>query len=232
MDNYKTLKEEAYAANMEIPARGLAIYTWGNASAFDWSMGAFAIKPSGVPYGELKPQDMVVVDLDGTVVEGRLRPSSDAPTHRALYRAFDRLGGVTHTHSSYATAWAQAGKSIPIFGTTHADHTSQAIPCVPFVTEEAVVRDYETETGILIVNTFRSMEINPLETPMTLVAGHGVFTWGESAAKSVYHATVIEEVAKIAFLTLAINPQARSLPDYIVTKHYERKHGRNAYYGQ
>lgn len=229
---YQSLKEIAFEANMQIPARNLAIYTWGNVSAFDRYAAVFAIKPSGVPYDRLKIDDIVVVDLDCKVVEGKLNPSSDTPTHAVLYKAFGTAGvnGITHTHSTFATAWAQACKPIPLFGTTHADHSPNAIPCTPYLTKEAVQRNYEYETGKLIVDTFKN--INPIENPMILVAGHGPFAWGESADKSVYNAAVLEEVAKMAYLTLGINPLSATLPDYITEKHYLRKHGKNAYYGQ
>jgi Ribulose-5-phosphate 4-epimerase and related epimerases and aldolases len=234
---YKALKEEAWAANMEIPVRGLALYTWGNVSAFDPALAVFAIKPSGVPYPELTADKMVVVDLEGKVVEGSLNPSSDTPTHRVLYAEFavaDKAGirGIIHTHSTHAVAWAQACKPVPLFGTTHADHIQTPVPCTPYLSRDAVERDYELETGNLIVDTFRKQKLNPAEVSMVLVGGHGPFAWGSSAEKSVYNGAVLEEVARMAYLTLQINPRARSLPDYIVNKHYMRKHGPNAYYGQ
>jgi L-ribulose-5-phosphate 4-epimerase len=228
--SYSDLKEQAYQANMEIPRRGLAIYTFGNVSAFDAARGVFAIKPSGVAYETLKAEHMVVVDLDGKIVEGTLRPSSDTKTHAALYRAFDGVGGIVHTHSTYATGWAQAGLSIPIYGTTHADHLAEDIPCTEVMTADAVERDYEAETGAQIVECFRARD--PRQTPMVLVAGHGPFAWGPTADKAVYHAVVLEELAKIAFLTQAINADAGRLPEYLVRKHFERKHGKSAYYGQ
>lgn len=230
--SYAALKEEAYAANIEIPRRSLAIYTWGNVSALDPSAGVFAIKPSGVSYDELTPDSMVVVDLDGAVVEGTLNPSSDTKTHRVLYRAFPGIRGITHTHSTHAVAWAQARKSVPVFGTTHADHGAEPIPCTAVMDEEAVKRDYELETGNLIVATFREAGIDPLHMPMVLVAGHGPFAWGSDAEKSVYHAAVLEEVCRMAYLTLQIDPEARPLPEHIIRKHWERKHGAGAYYGQ
>jgi L-ribulose-5-phosphate 4-epimerase len=229
---YHQLKEQALQANLEIPRRGLAIYTFGNVSAFDADRAVFAIKPSGVAYESLSAADMVVLDVDGNVVEGHLRPSSDTKTHAALYRAFHALGigGIVHTHSTYATAWAQARRPIPLWGTTHADHLAEDIPCTEVMTADAVERDYEAETGAQILECFRARD--PRQTPMVLVAGHGPFAWGKTADKAVYHAVVLEELAKIAFLTQAINADAGRLPDYLVRKHFERKHGKNAYYGQ
>ncbi len=229
---FKTLRDEAYEANMEIPRRGLAIYTWGNVSAFDPDKGLFAIKPSGVSYDDLKPEDLVVVDLEGKTADGKLNPSSDTKTHLVLYRAFAGIRGITHTHSTYAVAWAQARREVPVFGTTHADHGAETIPCTAVMSAEAVKRDYETETGNLIVDTFAARGADPLHMPMVLVAGHGPFAWGESAAKSVYHAAVLEEVCRMAQLTLSIDPAAAPLPEHIVRKHWERKHGAGAYYGQ
>jgi L-ribulose-5-phosphate 4-epimerase len=229
---FQTLRDEAFEANLEIPRRGLAMYTWGNVSAFDPEKGVFAIKPSGVAYDDLKPADLVVVDLDGKVVDGALRPSSDTKTHQVLYREFPGILGITHTHSTYAVAWAQAKRGVPVFGTTHADHGAETVPCTEFMSPEAVQRDYELETGNLIVQTFRQGSIDPLHMAMVLVAGHGPFTWGDSAAKSVYHAAVLEEVCKMAYLTLTLNPQTPSLPEHIIRKHWERKHGAGAYYGQ
>lgn len=251
MSEYSSLKEEAWAANMEIPVRGLALYTWGNVSAYDPAKAVFAIKPSGVPYPDLKSENMVVVDLEGKVVEGKLNPSSDTPTHMVLYREFCRVGkaeirGIIHTHSTYAVSWAQAGRSIPLFGTTHADHIQTSVPCTPYLSRESVERDYERETGDLIVETFRKgltgpadskrikkgNALSPEEVSMVLVGGHGPFAWGSNAAKAVYNGAVLEEIARMAFLTIQINPLAPLLPDYIVNKHYQRKHGPNAYYGQ
>jgi L-ribulose-5-phosphate 4-epimerase len=229
---YKTIREEAFEANREIPRRNLAIYTWGNVSAFDAEKGLFAIKPSGVDYDDLSPESMVVIDLEGALVEGKLRPSSDTETHRVLYREFSGIGGITHTHSTYAVAWAQAGRNVPVYGTTHADHGAEEIPCTAFMSEEAVKNNYELETGNLIVETFRVQNKNPLHIQMVLVAGHGPFTWGKSASQSIYHAAVLEEVCKMAHLTLALNPQVKPLPRHIIRKHWERKHGANAYYGQ
>jgi L-ribulose-5-phosphate 4-epimerase len=237
---YKALKEEAWEANMEIPRRNLAIYTWGNVSAFDPAKAVFAIKPSGVAYDVLKAEDLVVVDLEGKVADGKLNPSSDTETHRILYREFSALAsngvsaikGITHTHSTYAVAFAQAKRSVPVFGTTHADHGAEEIPCTEYMDAEAVQNNYELETGNLIVETFKRQNKNPLHIPMILVAGHGPFTWGKDAAQSVYHAAVLEEVCKMAHLTLALDPHVKPLPEHIIRKHWERKHGPNAYYGQ
>jgi L-ribulose-5-phosphate 4-epimerase len=227
---YEELKEQAFRANLEIPRRGLAIYTFGNVSALDAERGAFAIKPSGVDYDSLTAADMVVVDLDAKVIEGTLRPSSDTKTHAALYRAFQGIGGIVHTHSTYATAWAQACMPIPLYGTTHADHLAEDVPCTELMTADAVSLDYEAETGTQIVDCFRTRD--PNQTPMVLVAGHGVFAWGKTADKAVYHAVVLEELAKMASITHALAPSTGRLPDHLVRKHFERKHGKRAYYGQ
>jgi L-ribulose-5-phosphate 4-epimerase len=231
MDVYKSLREESFEANMEIKRRNLAIYTWGNASAFDPDRGVFAIKPSGISYDELTPQKMVLVDLDGKVVDSKLKPSSDTKTHQVLYREFG-VRGVTHTHSPYAVAWAQTGKAVPVFGTTHADHCVREIPCTEYISSEAVKNDYELETGNLIVETFKKSNLDPAQITMVLTAGHGPFTWGESAAKSVYHGVILEEICKMALFTVTLDPLAKPLPEHIIKKHWERKHGKNAYYGQ
>jgi L-ribulose-5-phosphate 4-epimerase len=228
--SYGELKEQAWQANMEIPRRGLAIYTFGNVSALDPERAVFAIKPSGVAYESLTAADIVVVDLDAKLVEGTLRPSSDTKTHAALYRAFQGIGGIVHTHSTYATAWAQACMPIPLYGTTHADHLAEDVPCTAIMTADAVRGDYEAETGTQIIDCFRTRD--PREIPMVLVAGHGPFAWGKSADKAVYHAVVLEELAKMASITRALDPHAGRLPDYLVRKHFERKHGKSAYYGQ
>lgn len=234
---YQSLKEEAYEANMEIPKQHLALYTWGNVSAFDAAKGVFAIKPSGVPYPDLTPDSMVVIDLEGKKVEGSLNPSSDTNTHLVLYRDFAvnggaKIGGIIHTHSTAAVSWAQALRDIPLFGTTHADHIQTPVPCTPYLSREMVEKDYETETGNMIVQYFKEKALNPDEVTMVLVGGHGPFAWGSNASKSVYNAAVLEEVAKMALNTLLINPESTPLADYIVQKHYLRKHGPNAYYGQ
>jgi L-ribulose-5-phosphate 4-epimerase len=228
--SYIELKRAAWEANMELNARGLVLYTWGNVSQLDRDRGVLAIKPSGVPYARLSADDMVVVDLDNRVVEGRLKPSSDTRTHTHLYRHFEAIGGVTHTHSTYATAWAQAQQPIPCFGTTHADYAYGAIPCTALLTDAQIGRDYEEETGVQITDAFAGR--NPMETPMVVVAGHAPFAWGRDAAESVYHAVVLEEIARMAYLTKAIDPSRGPLKQSIVDKHYLRKHGKDAYYGQ
>jgi L-ribulose-5-phosphate 4-epimerase len=232
MDAYKTLREEAFEANREIPRRNLAIYTWGNVSAFDPERGVFAIKPSGVDYDKLSPESMVVVDLEGALAAGQLKPSSDTETHRILYREFPGIRGITHTHSTYAVAWAQARRPVPVFGTTHADHGAGEIPCTEMMGEEAAKHHYERETGKLIVETFRRRGIDPADMPMVLAAGHGPFSWGKTAALSLYHGAVLEEICKMALLTLTLDPKAAVLPEHIIRKHWERKHGPGAYYGQ
>jgi L-ribulose-5-phosphate 4-epimerase len=230
MSKYDALREEACAANLAIPGLSLAILTWGNASAFDPAAGAFAIKPSGLEYAELGPGSMVVVDLEGRVVEGKLRPSSDTRTHLVLYRSFEGIRGVCHTHSAHAVAWAQARRPIPCLGTTHADQTAGEVPCTPMISAEALAKDYELGTGELIVETFKGRK--PLETPMVIVAGHGPFTWGRSAMEAVRCAAALEEVARMAILTYRVDPAAEPLPEHVMRKHYERKHGAQAYYGQ
>jgi len=223
------LKKEVWRANLDLVKHGLVLFTWGNASAIDREKGLVVIKPSGVAYDEMKPEDMVVVDMAGRVVEGRLKPSSDTPTHLVLYKAFGAIGGVVHTHSTYATAWAQAGRDIPDLGTTHADYFGGDIPCTADMTREEVEGDYEKETGNVIVRRFAG--IDPVHVPGVLVKNHGPFSWGKDAAEAVYHAAVMEEVAKMAAVTLGINPQATMNP-HLVKKHFSRKHGPGAYYGQ
>ena len=227
---YRELKERSWAANQEIPRRGLAIYPFGNASALDADRGVIAIKPSGVAYDALAVDDMVVLDLEGKIVEGKLRPSSDTATHLVLYRSFKGVGGVVHTHSTYATGWAQARAPIPIYGTTHADHLAEDVPCTAVMSDGAVERDYEVETGRQILQCFSDRD--PLHTPMVLVAGHGPFTWGKTVEQAVYNAAVLEELAKIAFVTRTLDPSAARLPGSLIHKHFERKHGKRAYYGQ
>lgn len=230
MKRYTEIRREAYEANIQIPNLGLAIYTFGNVSAYDADLGVFAIKPSGVPYAELKPEHMVVVDLDNAVVEGELRPSSDTNTHSVLYKAFEGIRGITHTHSTHATAWAQACMPIPVFGTTHADHLAHEVPCTEVMSDAMIKGDYETETGNQILAAFK--DISPAEVEMVLVACHGPFTWGVSAEKSLYNSAVLEEIAHMALLTRQVNPAIGSLKPSLIDKHYQRKHGKDAYYGQ
>ncbi len=232
MSQYDTLKQEAYIANMQLPKLGLVLFTFGNVSVVDRTRKVFAIKPSGVPYEELSPDKMVIVDFDANTIEGKLRPSSDTKTHAVLYKYWESIGSIVHTHSTYATAWAQAQRDIPIFGTTHADHTTSVIPCAPPMSDEMIQRDYETETGHQILNCFSERKLDPSETEMILVGNHAPFTWGTTSNKAVYNAAVLEEVARMAYLTLQINPAAPSLKDTLIKKHYERKHGPDSYYGQ
>jgi L-ribulose-5-phosphate 4-epimerase len=232
MSNYQDIKEQAYQANMQLPKLGLVLFTFGNVSAADRSKGVFAIKPSGVPYEDLSPEKMVIVDFDGNTVEGSLRPSSDTKTHAVLYKHWAEIGGIVHTHSTYGTAWAQAQRAIPIFGTTHADHLTVDIPCAPPMADEMIKGNYEYETGFQIMNHFESLSLSYKEVEMILVGNHAPFTWGKTAEKAVYNSAVLETVAQMALLTEQINPQAPKLKDSLIEKHYERKHGDGAYYGQ
>lgn len=224
------LKKEVYEANMELPRRGLITYTWGNVSGIDREQGLFVIKPSGVRYEELKPEDMVVMDLKGNKVEGRYNPSSDTATHLELYLAFSEIGGVVHTHSPSATAWAQAGRSIPCYGTTHADYFYGEIPCARSLTAEEVQDAYEKNTGLVIIETFKSR--NPMHVPGVLCKNHGPFTWGKDAAEAVHNSVVLEEIAKMNLMTEQLNANMVPAPEYLQDKHFLRKHGPNAYYGQ
>ncbi|MCR5551985.1 MAG: L-ribulose-5-phosphate 4-epimerase [Oscillospiraceae bacterium] len=226
------LKQKVYEANLELPRRGLVTYTWGNVSGIDRERGLFVIKPSGVDYETLKPEDLVVVDLAGNRVEGTLNPSSDMLTHMVLYNAFPEIGGIVHTHSPYAVAWAQAGEEIPCYGTTHADYFYGPIPCARHLTQAELDAGYERNTGHTIVECFRDRGIDPMAVPAVICHSHGPFTWGKDAAQAVYHAVVLEEVAKMAILTRQVNPAAAPAPQRIQDKHYTRKHGPNAYYGQ
>ena len=228
----EALKQQVYEANMELPRRGLVTYTWGNVSGIDRETGCFVIKPSGVEYEELTPEDMVVMDLNGNKVEGHYNPSSDTPTHLELYKKYPQIGGIVHTHSREATAWAQAGRGIPAYGTTHADYFLGEIPCTRSLTQEEVRGEYEKNTGLVIIETLERESVNPLYTPAVLCANHGPFAWGRDAAEAVYHAVVLEEVARMARLTEACNPQVLPAPSYVMEKHFYRKHGENAYYGQ
>lgn len=226
------LKIKVYEANMELPQRHLVTYTWGNVSGIDREKGLFVIKPSGVEYEDLRPEDLVVMDLQGNKVEGRLNPSSDSKTHLVLYNAFPAIGGIVHTHSPYAVAWAQAGRDIPPYGTTHADYFYGPIPCARNLMSQEIDEGYEANTGHVIVETFQQREINPIHVPAVICRNHGPFTWGKDAAQAVYHAVVLEEVAKMALFTEAVNPRCASAPQCIQNKHFLRKHGPNAYYGQ
>lgn len=228
----KELRDEVFEANMELPRKGLVTYTWGNVSGIDREQGLFVIKPSGVDYDELTPADLVVMDLEGNQVEGSLNPSSDTKTHLVLYNEFAEIGGIVHTHSPYAVGWAQAGRDIPAFGTTHADYFYGPVPCARHLTQEELDEDYELNTGKTIVETFRTRGIDPVAVPGTLCFSHGPFTWGKNAAQAVYHAVVLEEVAKMALFTTLVAPQADPAPKRYLDKHYLRKHGPNAYYGQ
>ena len=226
------LKQQVYEANMELPRRGLITYTWGNVSGIDRKTGYFVIKPSGVDYDALKPKDMVVMDLEGNKIEGDYKPSSDTPTHLELYRKYKEIGGIVHTHSPEAVAWAQAGRDIPLYGTTHADYFFGPIPCARNLTPEEIDAAYEKNTGLVIIETFEQRQINPAYTPAVLCANHGPFTWGRDAAEAVHNAVVLEEVARMARNTEAIRPDVKPAPDCIKEKHFYRKHGENAYYGQ
>lgn len=232
---YRSLKEQVYEANMALVKQGLVILTWGNASQIDRQRGVFGIKPSGVPYEQLRPEHIVLVDMEGLVVEGNLRPSSDTPTHLVLYQRFEGIGGIVHTHSRYATAWAQAMRPLPCFGTTHADAFYGAVPCTRPLTDEEIASEYERNTGLVIVETFEKLGIDPLHVPAVLVAQHAPFTWGKDAAKAVENAVTLEEAAAMALWTLLaqeawqnLTPVSQSLLD----KHFWRKHGEGAYYGQ
>lgn len=226
------LKKEVYEANMLLPKYNLVTFTWGNVSGIDRESGLFVIKPSGVEYDRLTPDDMVVVDLNGNKVEGRYNPSSDTPTHTVLYNRFPRIGGVVHTHSSWATSWAQAGRDIPCYGTTHADYIYGEIPCVRNLTKEEIKEAYEKNTGVLIADEFERLNKDYIAVPAVLCKNHGVFTWGKDACEAVHNAVVTEEVAKMAARCEFINPDVRPAPQELQDKHYYRKHGANAYYGQ
>lgn len=226
------LKKEVLEANLQLPKHGLVTFTWGNVSGIDRDRGLVVIKPSGVPYEELTLEDMVVVDLEGNIIEGTKRPSSDTPTHLALYRSFQHVGGIVHTHSPWATAWAQAGRSIPALGTTHADYYYGEIPCTRTLTKDEITRAYELETGNVIIETFETGGIDPLAMPGVLVSNHAPFCWGKNANQAVHNAVVLEEVAKMALHTFQLNLQIDPIDQFLLDKHYLRKHGVNAYYGQ
>ncbi|WP_348812755.1 L-ribulose-5-phosphate 4-epimerase [Flavobacterium maritimum] len=229
---YKDLKQECYEANMQLNALNLVVYTFGNVSAVDRKNGVFAIKPSGVPYEDLKPEDIVIVDFDNNIIEGNMRPSSDTKTHAYLYKNWPNIGGVAHTHATYSVAWAQSQRDIPIFGTTHADHLTSDIPCAAPMSDALIEGNYEHNTGIQILDCFKEKNLSYEEVEMVLIGNHGPFAWGKNAAKAVYNSKVLEVVAEMAYLTLQINPNAPRLKDSLIKKHYERKHGKDSYYGQ
>ena len=229
---YAQIKQSAYEANMELPKLGLVIFTFGNVSAADQELGAFAIKPSGVPYEELTSEKMVVVDFDGNTIEGELRPSSDTKTHAVLYKHWNKIGGIVHTHSMYATAWAQSQRDIPIYGTTHADHNTVDIPCAPPMDDRMIQGDYEYQTGFQIINCLQEKGFSYEEVEMILVGNHAPFTWGKTAAKAVYNSSVLEAISHMAYLTEQIKYNPPRLKDALIQKHYERKHGPDSYYGQ
>lgn len=226
------LKQQVYEANMDLPRYGLVTFTWGNVSASDRESGLFVIKPSGVEYDKLKTEDMVVMNLNGEKVEGRYNPSSDTATHLELYQAFPEIGGVVHTHSSYATSWAQAGRDIPCYGTTHADYIYGPVPCLRCLTAEEIADAYEENTGHLIVEEWKRLNKDPMAVPAVLCKNHGPFAWGKNAKEAVHNAVVLEEVAKMAYRAEVINPKVLPAPQELQDKHYYRKHGANAYYGQ
>jgi len=230
--NYKSIREEAYEANMQLPKLGLVLFTFGNVSASDRSQGLFAIKPSGVPYEDLSPEKIVIVDFDGNTVEGNLRPSSDTKTHAVLYKNWDSISGIVHTHSTYGTAWAQSLRAIPIYGTTHGDYLTVDIPCTPPMDDSMIKGSYEYETGFQIINHLKEKGLSYKEVEMILVGSHAPFTWGKNAAKAVYNSAVLESVAQMALYTEQIDSNVSRMKHSLIQKHYERKHGENAYYGQ
>ncbi|MEO6720967.1 MAG: L-ribulose-5-phosphate 4-epimerase [Ferruginibacter sp.] len=232
MNKYQDIQEAAYKANMQLPQLGLVLFTFGNVSAANRELGVFAIKPSGVPYEDLSPEKMVIVDFDGKTVEGTLRPSSDTPTHAVLYKHWENIGGIVHTHSTYATSWAQSQRDIPIFGTTHADHNTVDIPCAPPMSDEMIQGNYEYETGFQIMNALTEKGLSYEEIEMILVGNHAPFTWGKTPEKAVYNSAVLESIAQMAYLTEQINAKAPRLQDSLIRKHYDRKHGAGSYYGQ
>ena len=232
MGKYEHIQKQAYKANMELPRLNLVIFTFGNVSAADRELGVFAIKPSGVPYEYLSPEKMVIVDFEGKVVKGKLRPSSDTKTHAVLYKEWPEIGGICHTHSTYATAWAQSLRCIPIYGTTHADHKTVDVPCAPPMHDDKIQGDYEFQTGYQIIDHLKEQGLSYREVEMILVGNHAPFTWGKTAEKAVYNSAVLESIAQMAYLTEQINPKAARLKESLIKKHYERKHGPDSYYGQ
>lgn len=232
MNKYLEIQQSAFYANMQLPKLGLVLFTFGNVSAADRNLGVFAIKPSGVPYEELSPEKMVIVDFDGKTVQGDLRPSSDTQTHAVLYKHWTNIGGIVHTHSTYATAWAQSLRSIPIFGTTHADHNTVDIPCAPPMSDDMIKGNYEYETGFQIMNELTNKGLSYEDIEMILVGNHAPFTWGKTPEKAVYNSAVLESIAQMALLTEQINVNAPRLKEALIKKHFERKHGPDSYYGQ
>jgi L-ribulose-5-phosphate 4-epimerase len=230
--NYQNIQQLAYDANMQLPKLNLVLFTFGNVSVVDRELNVFAIKPSGVPYEELSPEKMTIVDLEGKTVEGTLRPSSDTLTHAVLYKQWPHIGSIVHTHSTYATAWAQTQRDIPVYGTTHADHTTVDIPCATPMSDEMIKGNYEYETGWQIINCFKEKGLDYEEVEMMLVGNHAPFTWGKSAAKAVYNSAVLESIAQMAYFTEQIRPNAARLKEALIKKHFERKHGPDSYYGQ
>ncbi|MGN0582646.1 MAG: L-ribulose-5-phosphate 4-epimerase [Oscillospiraceae bacterium] len=226
------LRKEVYEANMELPKRNLVTFTWGNVSGIDRETGIVLIKPSGVEYDELTPDKLVALDLDGNIIEGDLNPSSDTKTHIELYKKYPEIGGIVHTHSTNAVAWAQAQRDIPCYGTTHADYFYGPVPCTRGLTKEELDEDYEKNTGKVIIETFTERNLRVVAVPGVICANHGPFTWGKDAAAAVYHAVVLEEIAKMSLFTEQLNKNVQPAPDYLINKHYMRKHGPNAYYGQ
>jgi L-ribulose-5-phosphate 4-epimerase len=232
MKQFEKIKQEAYYANMQLPKLGLVLFTFGNVSVADRALNVFAIKPSGVPYDELSPEKMVIVDFNGEIIAGNLRPSSDTKTHAVLYKHWEDIKSIVHTHSTYATAWAQSQRPIPIYGTTHADHLTIDIPCAAPMNDEMIAGDYEFQTGFQIMQHFQEIGLSYKEVEMILVGNHAPFTWGKTASKAVYNAAVLEELARMAYLTEQINSNAPRLKESLIKKHFERKHGPAAYYGQ
>jgi|SRR5450432_771500 len=232
MNTYQQIREEACSANRQLPLLGLVIFSFGNVSVADRDAGVFAIKPSGVPYGELQPGKMVIVDFDGNIKEGSLRPSSDTQTHALLYKSWRNIGAIVHTHSTYATAWAQSQREIPIYGTTHADHHTGPIPCAPPMADEMIRGDYEYQTGLQIIHHLKEKQLSYEDVEMILVGNHAPFTWGKNVTKALYNSAVLETIAHMALLTEQINPNATPLKDALIKKHFERKHGPDSYYGQ
>jgi L-ribulose-5-phosphate 4-epimerase len=232
MSKYQHIQQAAYKANIQLQKLNLVIFTFGNVSAADRELGVFAIKPSGVPYEDLSPNKMVIVDFDGNIVKGKLRPSSDTKTHAVLYKHWENINGIAHTHSTYATAWAQSLRDIPIYGTTHADHNTVDIPCASPMSDEMIAGDYEYQTGFQIMNCLQEKKLSYEEVEMILVGNHAPFTWGKTAEKAVYNSAVLEAIAKMAFITEQVKPLAPRLKDALIKKHFERKHGSDSYYGQ